>query len=220
MIYSKPMIAKSGADLNKLYGSGVTLQLVSGTIYRNSPITQGFVLSRPLNVTLSENLNVAFNESVIYFRKMSNAYNFSPFNANLSNTTWNQVFTSSASIVFNATNTFDIGTSNTTVRNIYTQNAVTVISDRNAKNSIQAIDDKVLDAWSEVEQKQYKLNGDDNWSFGYIAQDIVDSFTKYGLDYKEYNIVHEEDGKFMLKYDMCAVLESALNRRYNTGVDR
>ena len=84
------------------------------------------------------------------------------------------------------------------------------MSDRNAKNSIQDIDDVVLQAWSEVKPKQYKLNGDDNWSFGYIAQDIVDAFTKYGLDYKQYNIVHEEDGKFMLKYDMCHVLDKAL----------
>lgn len=120
---------------------------------------------------------------------------------------------SNAGILPNKTATYNIGSSGSTVNNIYTQNAVTVVSDRNAKNSIQSIDDKVLDAWSEVEQKQYKLNGDDNWSFGYIAQDIVDAFTRHGLDYKQYNIVHEEDGKFMLKYDMCAVLESALNRR-------
>lgn len=126
----------------------------------------------------------------------------------------------SNSVTFDTANKYSIATSSVPVANIYTQNAVTVVSDRNAKNSIQAIDDKVLDAWSEVEQKQYKLNGDDNWSFGYIAQDIVDAFTKHGLDYKDYNIVHEEDGKFMLKYDMCAVLESALNRRYNKGVDR
>lgn len=111
------------------------------------------------------------------------------------------------------TNTRNIGSSSNTWSNIYTQNAVTVVSDRNAKNSIQEIDDKVLQAWSEVQQKQYKLNGDDNWSFGYIAQDIVDAFNRYGLDYKQYNIVHEEDGKFMLKYDMCAVLESALQRK-------
>ena len=162
MIYNTPIVAESGTDMNKLYGSGVTMQLLSGTSYRNSPITQGFVLSKPLNVTLSENLNVAFNESVIYFRKMSNAYNFSPFSASLTNTAWNQIFTSSASIIFNTTNAYDIGSSTTTVRNIYTQNAVTVVSDRNAKNSIQDIDDVVLQAWSEVKPKQYKLNGDDN----------------------------------------------------------
>lgn len=119
----------------------------------------------------------------------------------------------SGNFVSDATNTRNIGSSSNTWANIYTQNAVTVVSDRNAKNSIQAIDDKVLQAWSEVEPKQYKLNGDENWSFGYIAQDIVDAFTRHGLDYKQYNIVHEENGKFMLKYDMCAVLESALNRK-------
>lgn len=119
----------------------------------------------------------------------------------------------SANFIPDTTNSRNLGSSSTTWANCYLQNAVTVVSDRNAKNSIQSIDDKVLDAWSEVKQKQYKLNGDDNWSFGYIAQDIVESFTRHGLDYKQYNIVHEEDGKFMLKYDMCDILESALNRR-------
>lgn len=103
-----------------------------------------------------------------------------------------------------------LGLSSNPFSNCYLQNAVTVVSDRNAKNSIQEIDDVVLQAWSEVKPKQYKLNGDDNWSFGYIAQDIVDAFTKHGLDYKKYNIVHEADGKFMLKYDMCHVLDKAL----------
>lgn len=119
----------------------------------------------------------------------------------------------SNSLTFDTANKYNIASNSVPVANIYTQNAVTVTSDRNAKNSIQPIDDKVLQAWSEVEPKQYKLNGDDNWSFGYIAQDIVEAFTRHGLDYKQYNIVHEEDGKFMLKYDMCAVLESALNRK-------
>ena len=144
--------------------------------------------------------------------------------SNLGYQAWHRVHfvgdTYASNFIPDTTNSRNLGSSSVTWANIYTQNAVTVVSDRNAKNSIQEIDDRVLDAWAEVEQKQYKLNGDDNWSFGYIAQDIVDAFTKHGLDYKDYNIVHEENGKFMLKYDMCAVLESALNRRYNTGVDR
>ena len=114
------------------------------------------------------------------------------------------------SITFDTANKYSIATATMPVSNIYSQNAVTVTSDRNAKNSIQDIDDVVLQAWSEVKPKQYKLNGDDNWSFGYIAQDIVDAFTKHGLDYKKYNIVHEEDGNFMLKYDMCHVLNDAI----------
>lgn len=121
--------------------------------------------------------------------------------------------TYASNFIPDATNSRNLGSSSATWANVYTQNAVTVVSDRNSKSSIQAIDDKVLDAWVEVEQKQYKLNGDDNWSFGYIAQDIVDAFTRRGLDYKQYNIVHEENGKFMLKYDMCAVLDSALTRK-------
>lgn len=111
------------------------------------------------------------------------------------------------------TNTYSLGSSAKTWSNIYSKNPVTVVSDKNAKNSIQAIDERVLTAWSEVQPRQYKLNGDDSWSFGYIAQDVIEAFSKHGLDYKAYNIVHEEDGKFMLKYDMCAVLNSALNRK-------
>lgn len=159
-----------------------------------------------------------------YERTLTNSNQASNYGGDISASPWMRVFyvgdTYASNFIADATNSRNLGSSSVTWANVYTQNAVTVVSDRNAKNSIQAIDDKVLDAWSEVEQKQYKLNGDDNWSFGYIAQDIVDAFTRHGLDYKQYNIVHEEDGKFMLKYDMCAVLESALNRRYNTRVDR
>ncbi|QHJ85792.1 MAG: hypothetical protein [Caudoviricetes sp.] len=139
------------------------------------------------------------------------------YNGGSSGSPWKRVYYVGDNIgsdfIPNTTNKYTLGKSTSTWANIYTQNAVTVVSDRNAKNSIQAIDDKVLDAWAEVEQKQYKLNGDDNWSFGYIAQDIVDAFTRHGLDYKQYNIVHEENGKFMLKYDMCAVLDGALTRK-------
>lgn len=212
MIYNRPLVAPNNADMNKLFGSGAVLELISSNTYRNSPITSGFVISKPLKQSLTDNLNVAFDANKIFFRKLTNAYAFSPFDASLSNTAWNQVFTSSASIVFNSTNTYDIGTSSSTVRNIYSQNAVTVVSDRNAKDDIQDISDIVLQAWAEVKPKQYKLKGDDNWSFGYIAQDIVEAFTRHGLDYKQYNIVHEEDGKFMLKYDMCHVLDRALMR--------
>lgn len=152
------------------------------------------------------------------FRRLLDiAYGGYAYGSPASGGTWSEILVGgqgfSGNITFDTTNKYNIASANATVANIYTQNAVTVVSDRKAKNSIQAIDDKVLDAWSEVEQKQYKLNGDDNWSFGYIAQDIVESFTRHGLDYKQYNIVHEEDGKFMLKYDMCDILESALNRR-------
>ena len=117
-----------------------------------------------------------------------------------------------ADFVSDANNTRSLGRSDNAWSNVFSNNAVTVTSDRNAKNSIQDIDDVVLQAWSEVKPKQYKLNGDDKWSFGYIAQDIVEAFTRHGLDYKQYNIVHEQDGKFMLKYDMCHLLDRALMR--------
>ncbi|QHJ83933.1 MAG: hypothetical protein [Caudoviricetes sp.] len=162
--------------------------------------------TKELNIQLSHDLNALMPQqnNTISLGVGALAY------ASVWTTAWE---IGNAGILPRKTATYNIGSNSSTVNNIYTQNAVTVVSDRNAKNSIQAIDDKVLDAWSEVKPKQYKLNGDDNWSFGYIAQDIVDAFTRHGLDYKQYNIVHEEDGKFMLKYDMCAVLESALNRR-------
>lgn len=214
-------ITAPSCDLNKFCGIEATVELSSSNSYKNSPVSSGFLITKILDNSVQNNLQIAVSTTNLYYRQTYNSYAFSPFaQGGITTNGWHKIYTDGMDIIPDTTNTRNLGSSSVTWANIYTQNAVTVVSDRNAKKSIQNIDDKVLDAWAEVEQKQYKLNGDDNWSFGYIAQDIVDAFTKHGLDYKQYNIVHEEDGKFMLKYDMCAVLESALNRRYNTGVDR
>lgn len=207
-------ITAPSCDLNKFCSLESTVELSSGNTYKNSPISSGFLITKILDNSVQNNLQIAVSTTDLYYRQTYNQYAFSPFaQGSISTNGWHKVYTDGKNIIPDITNTRNIGSSTNTWSNIYTQNAVTVVSDRNAKNSIQAIDDKVLEAWSEVQQKQYKLNGDDNWSFGYIAQDIVEAFTRHGLDYKQYNIVHEEDGKFMLKYDMCAVLESALNRK-------
>lgn len=215
-------------DLNKITCDG-DFYLSSSNTYGNSPVSgrdchfsvKTFDAgNQQIEQTLTDRTT-----GYVYKRVLYNSYDHAfPASNTSASVPWYVLHgvgkTYASNFVPDTTNSRNLGSSSITWANVYTQNAVTVVSDRNAKNSIQAIDDKVLDAWAEVEQKQYKLNGDDNWSFGYIAQDIVDAFTKHGLDYKQYNIVHEEDGKFMLKYDMCTVLESALNRRYNKGVDR
>lgn len=195
---------------------------LSGT-YANSPVSgqiDGILYTKRVNLTgqkCIQTIQTYNNPPKMYIRILDISYGGVPYGSPTGSGIWTELLGSNSgfggNITFAEAAVSNVGESAKPANNVYTQNAVTVVSDRNAKNSIQSIDDKVLDAWSEVKQKQYKLNGDDNWSFGYIAQDIVESFTRHGLDYKQYNIVHEEDGKFMLKYDMCDILESALNRR-------
>ena len=80
-------------------------------------------------------------------------------------------------------------------RNIFGATGSISTSDQRAKNSIENIDDSLLDAWSNVQPKQYKFNdatkekGDSaRYHTGYLAQDIQKacedskiSIDRYGL---------------------------------------
>jgi len=138
--------------------------------------------------------------------------------------------------------TATLGSSANPTTNIYSQNAVIVTSDRNYKEEVSDIDDKLLDAWAKVGFKSYKMKaaiaekGDEaRVHFGFIAQDIIEAFEGAGLDWTQYGLVTfdkwdaveavlNEDGtvqkpaidageKYMVRYDECLVLEAALVRR-------
>ncbi len=137
-------------------------------------------------------------------------------------------------------NTLSLGASAFRYKDIYAGSATINTSDRNSKQQISEIDDKILDAWSQVNFAKFKFNdavkekGDKaRWHFGLIAQDIYDTFKKYGLDAFEYGLLcydewddiyeSDEDGneKLILKAgsiwgirsDECQFLEMALMRR-------
>lgn len=97
----------------------------------------------------------------------------------------------------NVTATHNIGYASLTYNNAYFQNAPTVVSDANHKLFINDIPDEVLDAWSKVNYKQWKMKAavaekgeeESRLHVGVIAQDIKEKFESAGLDATKYGIL-------------------------------
>ena len=101
--------------------------------------------------------------------------------------------------------------------NIYANNGTINTSDRNLKENIQDIDDRVLKAWSKVGYKIFKFKGGDRKHFGVIAQDVDDAFKSEGLNAREFGLFCEdvdENGNKILgvRYSECLALECAYLR--------
>lgn len=64
-----------------------------------------------------------------------------------------------------------------------------VPSDRNLKKNIKPITQKYIDAIGSVELQEYEYKDEDGIRFGAISQDVIESFEKEGLDWKESSIV-------------------------------
>ena len=86
-------------------------------------------------------------------------------------------------------NEYDLGAPAHKWKDIYATNATINTSDRNAKTCIKNIDDKLLDAWGNVNPVLFKFkdaveNKGDNarTHAGYIAQNIQEELNKYGID--------------------------------------
>lgn len=131
----------------------------------------------------------------------------------------------------NVTATHNIGYASAAYNQAYFQNAPTVVSDENHKVFIDEIPDEVLDAWSTVNYKQWKMKkavsekgeNEARLHIGVIAQDIRDKFLAAGLDACDYGIlIHDtwdadeskEAGEiWMVRMEECLALEAALMRR-------
>ena len=88
-----------------------------------------------------------------------------------------------------------LGYSNTRWKVIYAATGTIDTSDSRLKNTITDIDDSLLDAWENIEPKQYKFNdateskGDSaRFHTGYIAQDIQNACTDNNLDISKYGL--------------------------------
>ncbi|MDF2713500.1 MAG: hypothetical protein K0R28_425 [Paenibacillus sp.] len=107
-----------------------------------------------------------------------------------------------------ADNTTSLGNGGARFAQLYAAAGTINTSDRNAKQQIKPIDDKVLDAWSEVNYSQFKFNdavaekGEKaRTHFGVIAQEIEVAFTRHGLNafdygilgYDEWDAIYEEE---------------------------
>ena len=86
-------------------------------------------------------------------------------------------------------NEYNLGTSMNRWKDVYATNATINTSDRNAKTSIENIADNLLDAWGNVSLVSFKFKdavekkGDyARIHCGYIAQNIQEELSKYGID--------------------------------------
>lgn len=65
-------------------------------------------------------------------------------------------------------------------------------SDRRLKEEIKSIERTILDSIDDLKIKQFKLkNKKGKISFGIIAQELIESLKKQGIDYKEYDIIQQ-----------------------------
>ena len=78
---------------------------------------------------------------------------------------------------------------------IYSTNSTISTSDKRLKNSVKDIDDKLLDAWGNIEPKQYKFNDSTEkkgekarFHTGYLAQDIQAECEKQGVNASDYGL--------------------------------
>lgn len=127
---------------------------------------------------------------------------------------------------------------------IYASSATINTSDERQKQQIDDIPDEVLDAWEEVNFKQFKFNdavtkkGDEKarLHIGLIAQEIKAAFEKHGLDPTKYGLfchdewdVHEDpedetspiirhEDSYALRYEEALCLEAACDRRFRKRV--
>ena len=90
---------------------------------------------------------------------------------------------------------YDIGSSSRTWNNCYLANAPIIVSDARAKTQTQDVDDKLLDAWGNVEIKTYKMvsavekKGEKaRYHTGYLAQDIQAECEKQGVNASDYGL--------------------------------
>ena len=80
-------------------------------------------------------------------------------------------------------------------KEIYAATGTINTSDSRLKNSIKDIDDKLLDAWGNIEPKQYKFNDATEKKgekarlhTGYLAQDIQAECEKQGVNASDYGL--------------------------------
>jgi hypothetical protein len=133
-----------------------------------------------------------------------------------------------------------LGSGGIRARTIYAGTGAINTSDRREKQDIDPITDAVLDAWAEVEFCAYRWKvaveekGDAaRVHIGLIAQDILDAFTRHGLDARRYGLfcydewtstyepgeygemteVAKNGNRYGIRPDQCLFLEAALMRR-------
>lgn len=172
--------ARNGANNN--HYSSVNTHSLNGREYMelrsNINIDNGAGLS-----LYSKNDSVARGQAILYALGQDNT----PYNVRLQETGQWRSGTDGVQ---------SLGTANYRWKNIYATGSIIETSDERRKTDITPIDDKVLDAWQEVEYFQYKFissieeKGENaRLHIGVIAQHIKDTFERHGLNALEYGLI-------------------------------
>ena len=110
-------------------------------------------------------------------------------------------------VIPNANATYDLGSRNFVWDAIYCSTDTLNGSDRNIKNSIEALPEKYVSMFDLVEPKRYKLNSGTSGRFhtGFIAQEVEDAMRACGIDSQEFAgwaAAKREDGSetYFLRY--------------------
>lgn len=133
-------------------------------------------------------------------------------------------------------NTYSLGSASYLWKEIFCANSTINTSDARLKQDVDAVPDEVLDAWSDVDFKQFKFKdaveskGDSaRLHNGLVAQRIAEIFNAHGLDASRYGFFcHDawdasetEDGTvpagdlYSLRYIEALCMEAAYQRREN-----
>lgn len=149
------------------------------------------------------------------------------------------LYSTTATFAPNVTNVLTLGASGKVWKQLFANTTTISTSDERKKQQIEDIPDEVLDAWGEVEFKQFKFNdaveekGNENARIhmGLIAQRIKEVFEKHNLDpfkygffcYDEWDVhenpkdenspvIRRENG-YALRYEEALIIEAAYQRR-------
>lgn len=100
--------------------------------------------------------------------------------------------------------------------------AWTVSSDKRLKKDISDIPEELISIWKELHPKIFRWNelnyGSDEIQFGLIAQDVIEAFEKYNLNYQDYGfaipykIQGDDTEYFSITYDVYYLLTAAVLR--------
>lgn len=106
----------------------------------------------------------------------------------------------------------------------------TTTSDKRFKKNIENVPQVYIDVWKELLPKIFEWNelnsGDGKKQFGLIAQDVVEAFSKHGLDYNDssivstYNIEGDKTNYLAIAYDNYHMLTAQVLRETMEIVDR
>lgn len=195
----------------KLYSKGGTVQLSSGNFFHD---TFDFTRYAGSYTRLMGSKNVD-EDFIIVTTRNGRGIKLDRFNGHVEPT-----------MAGNANdNIANLGSASSRWKQLFAGTTTISTSDRNYKQQIQAIEDEVLNAWSEVNYCKFKFNdavaekGEDaRLHIGLIAQDIEEAFARHGLDAFEYGLLCKdlkEDGTYIysIRPDECQFLEMALQRR-------